>query len=225
MTAGLTLTSLVLLPVGFGLLGFVEPCSIGSTLLVIKHLEGKSPAGKLAQIGVFAATRAVFIGLLGVLAVVLGSAFVGFQQAAWVGLGAIYVLIGILCLTGRAGALMVSLGPGLARLTDTRGSAALGLLLGLNVPPCAGPLLLALLGAAAAGGASGATLASGFVSLALFGLAMSLPLVLAVFFEPARRALDWLAGLSRRLPFWTGLLLVVLGAWSIKLGLAAPAGP
>lgn len=225
MTEGATLASLVLLPVGLGLLGFVEPCSIGSTLLVIKHLEGRGAASKFAQVGVFAATRAVFVGLLGVLAAVLGSAFVGLQQAAWVGLGAVYVLIGILCLTGRAAALMVSLGPGPARLSGTHGSAALGLLLGLNVPPCAGPLLLALLGAAAAGGASGATLASGFVSLALFGFAMSLPLVLAVLFEPARWAIDWLAGLSRRLAVWTGLLLVVLGAWSIKLGLSAPAAP
>jgi len=118
---------------------------------------------------------------------------------------------------------MVSLGPGIARLSDVQGSAALGVLFGLNIPACAGPLLVALLGAAAAGGASGETLAGGFVSLALFGLAMSLPLVLAVLFEPARRALDWLAGLSRRLPFWTGLLLVVLGAWSIRLGLLTPA--
>ena len=215
----------MLLPVGLGLLGFVEPCSIGSTLLVIKHLEGKGAASKLTQVGVFAGTRAVFVGLLGVLAVVLGAAFVGFQRAAWVALGAVYVLIGLLYLAGRAGALMVSLGPGLACLSGTRGSAALGLLLGLNVPPCAGPLLLALLGAAAAGGASGGTLAGGFVSLGLFGLAMSLPLVFAVLFAPARGALDWLAGLSRRLPLWTGLLLIVLGAWSIKLGLSVPVGP
>ncbi|MBN9560546.1 MAG: hypothetical protein J0H14_07430 [Alphaproteobacteria bacterium] len=225
MTDGVTLASLVLLPVGLGLLGFVEPCSIGSTLLVIKHLEGRGAASKLAQVGIFATTRAVFVGLLGVLAVVLGSVFEGFQRAAWVGLGAVYVLIGFLCLTGRAGALMISLGPGFPRLSDARGSAALGLLLGFNVPPCAGPLLLALLGTAAAGGASGATLANGFVSLALFGLALSLPLVVAVLFKPARRALDWLAGLSRRLPIWTGVLLVILGAWSIKLGLSALAAP
>jgi cytochrome c-type biogenesis protein len=159
------------------------------------------------------------------LAAVLGTAFLGFQRAAWVVLGAVYLLIGILYLVGRAGALMVSLGPSLARLSDTRGSAVLGLLFGLNIPPCAGPLLLALLGAAAAGGASGGTLASGFVSLGLFGLAMSLPLVLAVLFEPARYALDWLAALSRRLPFWTGLLLVALGAWSIRIGLSVPAAP
>jgi len=225
VTDGATLTSWVMLPIGLGLLGFVEPCSIGSTLLVIKQLEGKNVASKLAQVGVFASTRAVFVGFLGMLAVVLGTAFLGFQRVAWVGLGAFYLLLGLLYLTGRAGPLMISLGPSLARLSDTRGSVILGLVLGLNVPPCAGPLLLALLGAAAATGASGGTLAGGFVSLGLFGLAMSLPLVLAVLFTPARRALDRLAGLSRRLPFWTGLLLVVLGAWSIRLGLFVPAGP
>lgn len=225
MTEEATLTSLVLLPVGLGLLGFIEPCSIGSTLLVIKQLEGKRAASKLIQVSVFAGARAVFIGLLGVLAVVLGAAFLGFQHAAWMALGAIYLLIGLMYLTGRSGALMASLGPSLARLSDTRGSAAMGVLLGLNIPACAGPLLAVLLGAAAASGAAGATLARGFVSLALFGLALSLPLVFAVLFEPARRALDWLAGLSQRMPFWTGLVLVILGAWSISLGWRAAAGP
>jgi cytochrome c-type biogenesis protein len=89
----------------------------------------------------------------------------------------------------------------------------------LNIPACAAPLILALLGAAAAGGAAGATLASGFVSLAVFGLALSLPLVAAVLFEPARRALDWLAGLSGRIPVWTGAVLIALGIWSIWFGL------
>jgi cytochrome c-type biogenesis protein len=131
--------SLLVLPIGLGLLGFVEPCSVGSALVFIKHLEG----------------------------------------------------------------------------TNARGSVALGLLLGLNIPACAAPLLFALLGAVAAGGASGAPFISGFVSLSLFGLALSLPLIAAVLFAPARRGLDWLAGLSRRLPFWTGLLLIGLGAWSI----------
>lgn len=222
---GFTFTGLVLLPVAFGLVGFVEPCSIGSTLIVIKHLQGRSAAEKIAQVSVFAATRAVFIGLLGLLAVVLGAAFLGLQKAAWVALGSVYVVLGLLYLTGKAGMLMRSVGPSLGRLSDLRASAGLGVLFGFNIPACAGPLLVALLGAAAAGGAAGATLASGFVSLALFGLALSLPLVVAVLFEPARRVLDWLAGLSRRLPFWTGLLLIALGAWSIWFGLFANIKP
>lgn len=217
-----SLTSLVFLPVGLGLLGFIEPCSIGSMLIVIKHLEGKSAASKLAQVGVFAGTRAVFIGLLGMFAVVLGTAFLGVQQGAWVVLGAVYVLIGLLYVAGKTDVLKVPLGPSLARLSDLPGSASLGVLLGFNIPACAAPLLLALLSTAAVRGAAGATLAAGFLSLALFGLALSLPLVVAVLFEPARRAIDWLAGLSRRLPLWTGVFLIVLGSWSIWLAVSTP---
>ncbi len=82
-------------------------------------------------------------------------------------------------------------------------------------------MIFALLGMAAAGSVSGATLSAGFVSLGLFGLALSLPIVAAVLIPSARRALDWLSALSRRLPLWTGLLLVALGLWSIGFGLFA----
>lgn len=221
----LSLTSLVALPIGLGLVGFIEPCSIGSTLLFVKYLEGKDAGQKLAQVLAFAGARALFIGLLGALAALIGSAFLGFQRGAWVLLGTVYLLIGLLFLMGKAGALAVALGPRLARISDVRGSLALGVAFGLNIPACAAPLLFALLGAAAAGGSGGATLASGFIALALFGLALSLPLVAAVLFERARGALDWLAGLSRRLRFWTGLLLIALGLWSIWFGLFARIQP
>lgn len=215
------LVNLVALPIGLGLFGFIEPCSIGSTLVFIKYLEGKSAAEKLAQVAIFTLTRALFIGLLGVLAVLVGAAFIGFQKAAWVLLGAVYVVIGVLYLTGRAGALMLSLGPSLSRISGSRGSVSLGLLFGLNIPACAAPLIFALLGMAAASGVAGDTLAAGFISLGLFGFALSLPLVAAVLFKPARRMLDRLAALSKRLPVWTGLLLIALGLWSIGFGLFA----
>lgn len=213
--------NLLVLPAALGLFGFVEPCSIGSSLIFIKYLERKAATRRLAETILFAVTRALFIGGLGILAVLLGTAFLGVQRGAWVLLGAIYVLIGGLYLAGRAQALMRSVGPSLASLAGARGSVGLGILLGLNIPACAAPLLLILLGAAAAGGATGATLAGGFVSLAVFGFALSLPLVLAVLFAPARRALDWLAGLSGRMPLWTGIVLVALGLWSIGFGLFA----
>lgn len=170
---------------------------------------------------VFVFTRAVLIGLLGLAAAAVGAVFIGFQKAGWVLLGAIYVAIGAFYLTGKAGILMTTIGPGFDRLSGLQGSAGLGILFGLNIPACAAPLLVALLGTAAAGGVSGGALAVGFVSLGLFGLALSLPLVLAVLFEPARRALDWVAGLSTRIPMWTGIILVALGLWSIGFGLLA----
>lgn len=210
---------LVALPVGFGLFGFVEPCSLGSTLIFVKAMEGKSAQVKIAQVSLFAGVRAVFIGLLGVTAVLIGATFFGFQKAAWLLLGALYVALGVAYLSGRIGWLIRSLGPGLASFRGLRGSVALGVIFGLNIPACAAPLLLALLGASAASGAQGGSITAGFVSLGVFGLALSLPLVAAVLFAGARRALDWIAALSRRLPVWTGLILVGLGAWSIWFGL------
>jgi cytochrome c-type biogenesis protein len=86
-------------------------------------------------------------------------------------------------------------------------------------------LILALLALAAAGGASAAQLGAGFVSLGLFGLALSLPLVLAVLFAPFRVLIDRMAALSRKIPRWTGALFVMLGLWSTWFGLYVSIGP
>lgn len=218
---GNPLLDVVVLPVAFGLFGFIEPCSIGATLIFIKVLEGKSAAEKIVQVATFALGRGAFIGLLGAVAVLVGSAFFGFQKAAWVVLGVLYAALGLAYLSGGIGWVARSFGPSLSRFSSARGSAALGVIFGLNIPACATPLLLALLGASAASGTRGGSAAEGFVSLALFGLALSLPLVVAVLFAPARRALDWLAALSRRLPAWTGVLLIALGGWSVWFGVFA----
>lgn len=212
-------TTFVLLPIGLGLFGFVEPCSIGATLLFIKTIEGSPAPTKLAQVFAFTVSRALFTGLLGATAAVIGSLFLGLQKAVWLAVGLLYTGIGVLYLTGRIALLTRSIGPRLAALSSPRGSIALGAAFGLVIPACAAPLLLALLAAAAASGASGANIAQGFAALALFGFALSLPLVAAVLFAPARRALDWLAALSRRIPLSTGFLFVALGLLSLWFGL------
>ena len=222
---GTDIINFVLLPIGLGLFGFIEPCSIGATLVFVKAIEGRSDRAKIAQVATFALSRAVFIGLLGALAVAIGTAFLGLQKAAWVVLGLLFVAIGSLYLFGRAGTIMASLGPRLSSLSSLRGSALLGLLFGLNIPACAAPLLFVLLGTAAAGGSGGMALAKGFISLALFGFALSLPLVVVVFFPGASRFLDRLAGLSRRLPKWTGVVMLALGVWSIWFGLFVTVKP
>ena len=208
---------LIAITAGLGLIGFVEPCSIGSSLVFVKYLEGKSGAAKLAETTLFALTRAASIGLLGVLAAVIGSVFLDLQRGAWLLLGGGYVALGLLLATGRARALMISLGPSLRRLSGNSGSAGLGLLFGLNIPACAAPLLLALLAGAAASG--GGTAFTGFVALAVFGLFLSLPLVAVVLIPRARGLLDRLAALSGRYPVLAGVVLVALGAWSIWFGL------
>src|SRR5918997_1001277 len=110
-----SLWTLVVLPLGLGLLGFIEPCSIGASLLFLKSVEGNPPAVKLMQAGVFTLTRALFIGALGALAALVGTVFLGFQRFGYVLVGTLYVALGILYLTGNAGRLMRSFGPSLSR--------------------------------------------------------------------------------------------------------------
>jgi cytochrome c-type biogenesis protein len=211
------LWTLLILPLGLGLVGFIEPCTVGSSLLFVKYLEGKAAAAKLLETTVFAVTRAVFIGGLGAIAAFIGSAFLDLQRWFWVLLGSAYVLVGVVYLTGKHWKLMRVLGPKLNRVRTTRGAAALGIVFGLNIPACAAPLLAAVF-AASFGTAS---VAQGFWMMAIFGLALSLPLVAAVFWTRARGWLDRIATLSQRVPFWTGVVFVLLGAWSVYLGITA----
>lgn len=206
---------LLVLPLGLGLLGFIEPCTVGSSLLFVKYLEGKQPAAKLLETGVFAITRAVFIGTLGAMAALIGSAFLDLQRWFWVLLGAGYVVLGGIYLARQHWRLMRVLGPTLDRARSARGAATLGVLFGLNIPACAAPLLAAVF--AASFGTT--TVAQGFWMMALFGLALSFPLVAVVFSGRARAALDRMAQAAERLPFWTGVVFVVLGTWSVYLGL------
>jgi len=211
------LISMLLLSAGLGLFGFVEPCTIGSSVLFIKYLEGRDRAAKISQALIFMLTRAVFIGALGAGVAYLGNVFIELQKGGWLILGSVYLLLGVLFILGKGGFLSRSIGVGLSRLSGKRGSLALGLVFGLNIPACAAPLIFALLGATALG--TGASAAFGFATLAVFGLFLSVPLVAALFFAPMRRVLDKLAGLSIRMPFWTGVLFVALGLWSIYFGL------
>ena len=59
----------------------------------------------------------------------------------------------------------------------------------------------------------------GGVSLLIFGLALSSPLVLAVFTQRGRRLLNAIARFAARMPRITGAVLVLLGVWSIGLAL------
>jgi cytochrome c-type biogenesis protein len=213
------LANTLLLPLGLGLLGFIEPCSIGASLLFLKSVESNPSRVKLLQAGVFTLTRAMVLAAIGAGAALVGTAFLGFQRAGYIVLGTIYVVLGLLYLAGQAGHLMRTLGPRLGRLSNVRGVAALAVFFGLHVPACAAPLLVAILGSAAVVG--GARVGHGFLMLAIFGIALSLPLVLAPAFGPARQVLEKVGIYSRRVPVVFGVLFIALGAWSIHFGWTA----
>ncbi|MBI3126128.1 MAG: hypothetical protein HYZ11_00815 [Candidatus Tectomicrobia bacterium] len=201
------------IPLAFGLLGFVEPCSMGANFVFLAYLRGRPLAEQLGQAAAFVLSRALFLGLLGAGVAWLGRSFAAGVYLYSAGLGALYVLLGILALSVHFGGFTLPVGD-LAWLQRKSGLALpMGAVFGLSAPICATPLFLALLGQAGLAGVG-----KGFISMSLFGVALSAPfLVIAA----SRRASDWLIRLGRhsaRAPLWAGVFLVLVGAWSIWIG-------
>ncbi len=210
-----TLQSLVLLPVALGLLGFIEPCTIGGHLVFLDTQKDRTAVERGRAVASFVAVRALVAGLFGGLIAFAGQRLIGVQTGFWLIFGGLYLLVGLAFLTGRSGRILprISLAP--ETWKRARAPHVLGAAFGLNIPACAAPILFGLLGLSASVG----SIAAGFAMMAIFGLALSAPLVLfaAVPALSARLAGlgDWLR--SRR---WVlGTIFVLLGAWSIWFGL------
>lgn len=207
------MVSTVLLPIGLGLLAFVEPCSLGANLLFL-NLMAKSVTGrKMREAVLFAATRSLFLGLLGGIAALATPSLVRAQAGYSLALGGLYIVLGVVTLADNwEWTLPARLAPGRLVARWAGRTAPLGVVFGLTAPACAAPLFLALVGQASLGGA-----ARGFIMLALFGLALSAPLVgIAVSARATillQRAKAWVG----RVPAAAGIVLIGLGVLSIAV--------
>ncbi len=203
---------LLALAVGLGLLGFVEPCSIGANMVFLGHLREKAKGERLRETAKFALSRSVVLGLFGLGIAFVGSSVFAAQKGFWLLLGLLYLALGvgvILNARFRWGLFgRVSLRRLLPGGAGEDRSLGLGLLFGLNLPACAYPLMLALLGP---GAASGAFL--GFVALFVFGLALSLPLVPLAFSERTAKLLGRLSRVGGATPYVIGVVFLLLAAY------------
>ena len=209
------------LAAGLGLLGFVEPCTVGSTAVLFRSAAELDWERRLRFATAYVTVRTVLTGLLGIAAVLVGSLFIGFQKAMWIGLGVLYVGIGAIYIAGyskRLGFRLASI-PGSG--AERKNAMLLGALFSLNIPACAAPLQGLLIGSAAASARSPAI---GFALLAVFGLAISLPVAAGLLVPALQRPILSLARWSDRVPVATGALLALVGGWSILLALRT-AGP
>ena len=204
-----------LLPLGLGLLGFVEPCTIGGHLVFLNSQNNRSLRGKLNAVGVFIAVRALVMGLFGALVAWMGARMIGAQTGLWLVFGTIYLAIGLAFLAGRAGLIKhrINLGPDAWKRAQNPG--LLGLAFGLNIPACAAPILFGLLGMAAVSG----TALTGFKMMLVFGLALSAPLLVFALVPRMAAWLERFAAKLKRSNWILGTVFVVLGLWSVWFGL------
>lgn len=207
--------TLILLPIGLGLLGFIEPCTVGGHLLFLDTQKDRTAAEKINAVVVFVATRAMVAGLFGAFIAFIGQKLINFQTGIWLVFGLIYLAVGLTFVSGRSGLIKKQIDLAPATWKRAKNPLVLGLAFGLNIPACAAPILFGLLGLAATTG----TVATGFMMMALFGLFLSLPLVLFAIIPDLSSWLDRFAGRLKNMRWVIGSIFIVLGLWSIWFGL------
>lgn len=174
-----------------------------------------------------ALVRATVLGLIGLATAWIGSELFTAQRSLWAAFGLLYIALGALYLSGRQGAFLRALTPRSERLKRRGRTWGIGVAFGFYIPACAVPLLLILVGAGTAQSAAGAAVVSGFLSLFVFGLALSAPFFALVGTARGQLWIDRLVRLAGHLPRPTGALLVVLGLFSVGFALFsdAPSSP
>lgn len=205
----------IALSFGLGLLGFIEPCTIGAHMLFLGAQRTRALRQRLAAVAIFLAARIVIMGGFGGLIVVLGQRLIGVQTGAWLVFGAIYLCLGLGFLFGwnRVLTHRISFAP--EHWKAATNPLFQGLAFGLNIPACAAPILFGLMGTAVASGAA----ATGFLMMAVFAIGLSLPLLPLSIMPRLATSLDRLADWLRQRRWVFGVIFIALGLWSIWFGL------
>jgi len=211
----LSLYTFFSLPVALGLLGFIEPCTIGGHLLFLNTQKDRSHQEKVVAVIIFIVVRSLVLGTFGASIALLGQQLIGMQTQIWLIFGSLYLSIAISFLLNETDLIKQQLDLAPAAWKRAQNPVTLGLAFGLNIPACAAPILFALLGLAA----TTATVLVGFGMMLLFGLFLSLPLALFAVIPQLAIKLDRLANWLKQTAWLIGVVFVIFGVWSIWFGL------
>jgi cytochrome c-type biogenesis protein len=204
----------LLTPIGLGLLGFLEPCSLGANAIFLGYVASLPGWRRVGEALTFTLSRGIFLGLIGAAAGAAGGAVFALQRWYIMTLGGGFVLLGLLVLSGGSKYLprLPSLQGGrLQRLRSV--TLLLGVIFGLSAPACATPLLGALVARSLPLGTTG-----GFVQMFTFGVAMSAPLIGLAVWRGWQPRLQRLSRLRPYAPYLTGGALVLIGLYGIVSG-------
>lgn len=205
----------IILPAGLGLLGFIEPCTIGGHLLFLDTQKNRSRFEKVNAVASFVTARSIIAGLFGALIAFLGTLVISVQTGIWLVFGIIYLAIGSAFLIGKSRFFKKQINFAPSTWKRAQNPLVLGLAFGLNIPACAAPILFGLLGLAATTG----TIITGFAMMFIFGFFLSTPLVLFATVSSMAVRLDNLGNELKQKRWIIGVIFVALGIWSIWFGL------
>jgi cytochrome c-type biogenesis protein len=211
----MSLTQTLLIPMAFGLVGFVEPCSIGIHMLFLSSLAKAGPRERLAGIATFTLVRSGLMTAVGLSAAWLGTRLFAWQSGWFVVLGAAYMGVGAWQTFGAGSLTGLMRNPWLsgAWLADAPPARPmwLGVVGGLTIPACAIPLVAVLLGQSLLVG----QLARGALSLLVFALALSAPLLPLAWWQGGQALLARVSGAAPRYRRWLGAFIMLIGVLTL----------
>lgn len=207
------------LPAAFaaGLLSFLSPCvlplvpaylSMASGYAVADIAAGSARLRTLSRSLAFSAGFTLVFAALGLAFSAAALIFGGLSKALTIASGAIVIVLGLNLAFDFIKPLARSAKPAVAgRPKGYLGSVALGMAFGAGWTPCVGPILAAILLAAAQGGMARAALL-----LVAYSAGLALPFVAAgLFMDGLRPLMDWLKRRGDAIRRVSGALLVALG--------------
>jgi len=201
----MNLYTLLIIPFLYGLFGFIEPCSLGANILLLARIQHYPKWKRIREAIIFTLVRGFFLALMGILAAYIGQKFVNIQTSLFIILGSIFILLGIASLINIRRPVMKSLN--LGKYLQNRGTVTLGVVFGLIIPACAIVFVLALMSSALLAG----NLFEGFVSLFVFGVTLSAPLIVLSWFEKSNDWIKKLYGKTQKLKWLAGVILIIVG--------------
>ena len=194
----MVLYDLLIIPILFGLIGFIEPCSLGINIIFLNRVNQFTRAKRIYETVIFTFVRGFFLAI--------GSRFITIQFSLFIVLGAIYILLGILSIVNMYHPIFKT-DINLGKFVKNKGAVALGVIFGLIIPACAIAFVIALIGKALVAG----NLFQGFISLFVFGITLSSPLIVISYFKKSNEIVQKIAAKAKSVPWLAGVILIIVG--------------
>lgn len=197
---------LILIPVLFGLVGFFEPCSLGINIIFLNRIKQLNKTKRIYETTLFTIVRGFFLALAGLSAAFIGSKFITIQSNLFIVLGIIYILLGILSIINMYHPIFNS-NMNFTMYFKNKSTIALGIIFGLIIPACAIGFVIALIGKALLAG----NVFSGFISLFVFGITLSFPLIIISYFEKSNQIIQKISSKTKKIKWLAGGILILVG--------------
>jgi len=202
----MSITSIFLIPLAFGLFGFIEPCSLGINTIFLNHINKFSKARRIFETLLFTFIRGFILALVGLSAAFIGKMFITVQASLFTVLGVIYIALGLFVMIKNS-----YFSIDFSKHFRNKSTISYGLIFGVIIPACSIPFIVALMGQAAVM----QNLFEGFVTLFVFGIALSLPLLFISMFEKSNNIIRWLSKKAKNAPIILGIILIIFGLLTI----------